>query len=230
MAGVIQRVTGLAFVLVLIGPIVLVYGPIEGVTLALLLAVIASAIALPSAWREIDWHRVLWLLGAGLIAAPFGALLTTLLPETALLFVIAAMAIIALLGPRVSGPAATVLRGRRGAIVAGATAGFMHSSSGLSGPALAAYAIADRWDQRRFAASAQVILLGYGVTSVLLRGLPVSPPWEVLTLGVCTAIGIVGGALLTRVVPIPLARAVMLWCAWAGALVVLGRAVVAVAQ
>src|SRR5690606_23893062 len=35
-AGVIQRVTGLAFVLVLIGPIVLLYGPIEGVTLAVL--------------------------------------------------------------------------------------------------------------------------------------------------------------------------------------------------
>ena len=37
-AGVIQRVTGLAFVLVLIGPIVLVYGAVEGVTLAVLLA------------------------------------------------------------------------------------------------------------------------------------------------------------------------------------------------
>ncbi|MEJ1923252.1 sulfite exporter TauE/SafE family protein [Microbacterium sp. KHB019] len=103
-AGVIQRVTGLAFVLVLIGPIVLVYGPVEGVTLAVLLAVIASAMALPSAWRDIDWGRALWLLGAGLVAAPFGALLARLLPEPALLFAIAAMAIIALLGPRVVPP------------------------------------------------------------------------------------------------------------------------------
>ena len=37
-AAVIQRVTGLAFVLVLIGPVVLIYGPIEGVTVAVLLA------------------------------------------------------------------------------------------------------------------------------------------------------------------------------------------------
>ncbi|HWK78949.1 TSUP family transporter [Microbacterium sp.] len=229
-AGVIQRVTGLAFVLVLIGPIVLVYGPVEGVTLAVLLAVIASAMALPSAWRDIDWVRALWLLGAGLVAAPFGALLARLLPEPALLFAIAAMAIIALLGPRASGPAAAALRGRRGAIAAGAIAGFMHSSSGLSGPALAAYAIADHWEQRRFAASAQVIFLGYGATSVLLRGLPDTPAWEVLVLGVCTAIGIIGGSVLTRVVPVPLARAVMLWCASIGALVVLVRAVVAVAQ
>lgn len=212
----------------LIGPIVLVYGAIEGVTLAVLLAVIASVFALPSAWRDVDWRRTLWLLGAGLLAAPFGALMTRLMPEPALLFVIAAMAVIALLGPRVSSPAAAMLRGRRGAIVAGATAGFMHSSSGLSGPALAAFAVSDDWEQRRFAASAQVIFLGYGLTSVLLRGLPVSPIWEVSVLGACTALGIIGGALLARVVPVALARAVMLWCAWLGALVVLVRAIVAV--
>lgn len=212
----------------LIGPIVLVYGAIEGVTLAVLLAVIASVFALPSAWRDVDWRRTLWLLGAGLLAAPFGALMTRLMPEPALLFVIAAMAVITLLGPRVSSPAAAVLRGRRGAIVAGATAGFMHSSSGLSGPALAAFAVSDDWEQRRFAASAQVIFLGYGLTSVLLRGLPVSPIWEVSVLGACTALGIIGGALLARVVPVALARAVMLWCAWLGALVVLVRAIVAV--
>jgi uncharacterized membrane protein YfcA len=227
-AGIIQRVTGLAFVLVLIGPIVLVFGPIEGVTLAVLLAVIASLSALPSAWRDIDWGRTAWLLGAGLIAAPFGALLARLLPEPALLFVIAGMAIIALLGPRVSGPAAGLLRGRRGAIVAGATAGFMHSSSGLSGPALAAYAMGDRWEQRRFAASAQMIFLGYGLVSVALRGLPSAPAWQVAVLGVCTALGIFLGALLARVVPVALARSVMLWCAWIGALVVLVRAIVAV--
>lgn len=212
----------------LIGPIVLVYGAIEGVTLAVLLAVIASVFALPSAWRDVDWRRTLWLLGAGLLAAPFGALMTRLMPEPALLFVIAAMAVIALLGPRASSPAAAVLRGRRGAIVAGATAGFMHSSSGLSGPALAAFAVSDDWEQRRFAASAQVIFLGYGLTSVQLRGLPVSPIWEVSVLGACTALGIIGGALLARVVPVALARAVMLWCAWLGALVVLVRAIVAV--
>ena len=33
-AAVIQRITGLGFVLVLVGPIVLLYGPLEGVTLA----------------------------------------------------------------------------------------------------------------------------------------------------------------------------------------------------
>jgi uncharacterized membrane protein YfcA len=106
-AAVIQRVTGLAFVLVLIGPIVLVYGPVEGVTIAVLLAVIASLFAVPSAWRDVDWPRTLWLLGAGLVAAPLGALTAAALPQTALLLLIGAMGVLALsvqwLGPVRSG-------------------------------------------------------------------------------------------------------------------------------
>lgn len=228
-AAVIQRVTGLAFILVLIGPAVLVYGPIQGVTVAVLLAIVASAIALPSAWRQVDWRRTLWLLGAGLVAAPFGALLTRLLPEPALLFMIAGMAAVALLAHRLGGVVAASLRGGRGALLAGAVAGFMHASSGLSGPALAAFAVGDRWDQRRFAASAQVILLGYGVVAVLLRGLPSIPAADLTLLGACTAVGILGGALVMKVIPVALARRVMLWCAWAGTVVVFIRGLLALA-
>ena len=228
-AAVIQRVTGLAFILVLIGPAVLVYGPIQGVTVAVLLAIVASAIALPSAWRQVDWRRTLWLLGAGLVAAPFGALLTRLLPEPALLFMIAGMAAVALLAHRLGGVVAASLRGGRGAIFAGAVAGFMHASSGLSGPPLAAFAVGDRWDQRRFAASAQVILLGYGVVAVLLRGLPSIPAADLTLLGACTAVGILGGALVMKVIPVALARRVMLWCAWAGTVVVFIRGLLALA-
>ncbi|MFD5215957.1 TSUP family transporter [Microbacterium sp. NPDC058345] len=225
-AALIQRVTGLAFVLVLIGPVVLVYGPVEGVTLAVFLAVIASLFALPGAWREVDWRRTLWLLGAGLIAAPLGAMTSLALPEPALLILIGAMGVIAL-GAQWLGPVARHLRGRRGAVAAGALAGFMHASSGLSGPALAAYALGDDWPQRRFAASAQVIFLGYGAVSVALRGLPATAPLDLVVLGACTAIGIIVGAFAARRIPVRLARRVMLLCAWAGTLVVLVRAIVA---
>lgn len=226
-AAVIQRVTGLAFVLVLIGPVVLIHGPVEGVTVAVLLAVVASLFAVPTAWREVDWPRTLWLLGAGLVAAPFGALITQVLPEAALLLLIGAMAVLALLASRLGGIVSATLRGRQGAILAGATAGFMHASSGLSGPALAAFAVGDRWEQRRFAASAQVIFLGYGLVSVALRGLPSTPLPEMLLLSAATAAGILGGSLLARVVPASAARTVMLWCAWTGAVVVLIRGALA---
>lgn len=103
----------------------------------------------------------------------------------------------------------------------------MHASSGLSGPALAAYAMGDDWPQRRFAASAQVIFLGYGAVSVALRGLPSTAPLDLVVLGACTAIGIIVGAFAARRVPVRLARRVMLLCAWAGTPVVLVRAIVA---
>ncbi|MEJ1088379.1 sulfite exporter TauE/SafE family protein [Microbacterium sp. Mu-80] len=226
LASVIQRVTGLAFVLVLIGPIVLAYGPVEGVTVAVLLAVIASLFAVPSAWREVDWPRTLWLLGAGVIAAPLGALTAAALPEPALLALIGAMGVLALSAQRL-GPLARHVRGRPGAIGAGAVAGFMHASSGLSGPALASFALGDDWPQRRFAASAQIIFLGYGAVSVALRGLPTIAPIELGVLAVCTVVGMLAGAYAARRVAPALARRVMLLCAWAGTLVVLGRAIAA---
>ncbi|BDZ37726.1 hypothetical protein GCM10025863_03400 [Microbacterium suwonense] len=220
-----QRVTGLAFVLVLIGPIVLAYGPVEGVTIAVLLALLASLFAVPSAWRDIDWPRTLWLLTAGLAAAPLGALTTVVLGQTALLFLIGAMGVIAL-SVQWMGRIARHLRGRPGAIGAGALAGFMHASSGLSGPALASFALGDDWPQRRFAASAQIVFLGYGAVSVALRGLPTIAASDLLILAACTAGGMILGAVAARRVPLVLARRVMLLCAWAGMIVVLGRAVV----
>jgi len=223
-AAVVQRVTGLAFVLVLIGPIVIAYGPVQGVTVAVLLAIIASLFAVPDAWRDVDWPRTLWLLAAGLAAAPLGALTAAALPQTALLFLIGGMGVLALTVQRF-GRLARHVRGRPGAIGAGALAGFMHASSGLSGPALASFALGDDWPQRRFAASAQVVFVGYGLVSVALRGLPTIPAPDIAVLAACTAGGMILGAFAARRVPLAFARRIMLLCAWAGALVVLARAI-----
>ncbi len=225
-AAVIQRITGLGFVLVLLGPIVLLYGPLEGVTIGVLLALVASLSAIPLVWRQIEWHRIWWLIWPGLVAAPFGALLVRVLPEPALLLLIAAMAYFALVAGWIPMLAAS-LRGRTGAVVAGSTAGFMHVASGLSGPPLAAYAVGDRWDQRRFAASVQVIFAVLSLVSVALRGLPVSPAADIWLLVAATTAGIIAGTLLTRFVPPRIARRAMLAIAWAGATVVLVRGILA---
>ena len=226
-AAVIQRITGLGFVLVLVGPIVLLYGPVEGVTLGVLLALVAALTAIPLVWRHIDWRRAWWLIWPGLIAAPFGALLVRLLPEAALLILIAAMAFFALIAGHLPALSAS-LTGRTGAVVAGSAAGFMHVASGLSGPPLAAYAVGDRWPQRRFAASAQVIFAVFSVVSVALRGLPASPIEDVGLLVVATIAGIAIGTTLSRNVSPQIARFAMLAIAWAGATVVLVRGILAV--
>jgi uncharacterized membrane protein YfcA len=225
-AAVIQRITGLGFVLVLLGPIVLLYGPVEGITIAVLLALVASLSAIPLVWRRIEWRRTWWLIWPGLIAAPFGALLVQVLPEPALLLLIAAMAYFALVAGWIPALSAS-LRGRPGAIVAGSAAGFMHVASGLSGPPLAAYAVGDKWEQRRFAASVQVIFAVLSVVSVALRGFPASPVTDVWLLVGATIGGILIGTILARHVSPKIARAAMLAIAWAGATVVLVRGILA---
>lgn len=225
-AAIIQRITGLGFVLVLVGPIVLLYGPVEGVTLAVLLAFVASLAAIPMVWRHIDWKRSWWLIWPGLVAAPFGALVVRLLPDAALLLVIAAMAYLTLVAghiPALSAP----LTGRRGAVAAGAAAGFMNVASGLGGPPLAAYAVGDRWGQRSFAASAQLIFIAFDIATVALRGLPVTRLEDVGTLVVATIAGIAIGTVLSRNLAPRIARAAMLVIAWAGATVVLVRGILA---
>ncbi|MGZ0711469.1 TSUP family transporter (plasmid) [Coraliomargarita sp. W4R53] len=223
-AAVIQRITGLGFVLVLVGPIVILYGPLEGITIGVLLALIASLTAVPLVWRQVEWRKAWWLIWPGLIAAPFGAVLVRALPESALLLLIAAMAYFALIAGWIP-ILAQSLQGKSGAIVAGSAAGFMHVASGLSGPPLAAYAVGNKWEQRHFAASVQVIFVVFSAMSVALRGLPTSPVVDVWTLIAATAIGIGVGTLLTKFVPARIARLGMLGIAWAGATVVLVRGI-----
>jgi uncharacterized protein len=153
-------------------------------------------------------------------------MLVRLLPDAALLLLIAAMAYFALIAGWIPALSAA-LTGRSGAVAAGASAGFMHVASGLSGPPLAAYAVGDKWEQRRFAASVQVIFAVFSIVSVALRGLPTSPVGDVWLLVAATVAGIVVGTLLARLVPARIARVAMLAIAWAGATVVLLRGILA---
>lgn len=225
-AAIIQRITGIGFVLVLLGPFVVIYGGREGVTLGVLLAFVAALTAIPLVWRHVDWRRTGWLIWPGLLAAPLGALVVWTLPEAALLLLVAAMAFFALLAGHLPALAAA-LTGRSGAITAGAAAGFMHVASGLSGPPLAAHAVGDRWPQRSFSASVQVIFAVFSLVGVALRGLPAQPPGDIVILVAGTAVGIVIGTLLTPHVAPALARRAMLVIAWVGASVVLIRGILA---
>lgn len=225
-AAVIQRITGLGFMLVLIGPFVLLYGGIEGVTVGVLLALVAAAIAVPLVWREVDWRRTGWLIWPGLVAAPAGLLFVRLLPEPALLLTIGALAVFALVAGRIP-QLSRALTGRSGAVAAGAAAGFMNVASGLAGPPPAAHAVGDGWPQRSFSASVQVIFAAFGVITVALRGLPAEPLVDVALLAAATAVGIIAGSALARVIPPLVARRAMLVIAWSGAALVIVRGIIA---
>jgi len=85
----------------------------------------------------------------------------------------------------------------------------------------------DRWEQRSFAASVQIIFVTFSVVSVALRGLPATPAPDIGLLVLATVVGIIVGTLLTRFVPSRIARLAMLSIAWAGATVVLARGILA---
>ena len=73
-----------------------------------------------------------------------------------------------------------------------------------------------------------MIFLAFGIASVVLRGLPVSPIEDVGTRVVATIAGIAIGTILSCNVSPRIARAAMLAVAWAGATVVLVRGILAV--
>ena len=60
-----------------------------------------------------------------------------------------------------------VATGRTPAIVAGATSGFMNAAAGVGGPALSVYAVATRWPQAGFAATAQPYFVVIGLSSLI---------------------------------------------------------------
>ena len=225
-AAIIQRITGLGFVLALIGPIVLLYGGLEGVTLAVQLALVSALAALPFVWRDVWWRRAWTLIWPGLIAAPFGAVLVWSLPEPALLLLVGLLAIATLLLGRVPSLLAG-LSGACGARIAGATSGMLHVTSGLSGPPLAAYAVNDRWEQRSFVASVQVVFVAFALATIGLRPMPVTPIGDIAILSAATVLGIAAGTWLTRFIPVSIARRAMLTVAWLGAGVVLTRGLLA---
>ena len=112
-AAVIQRITGLGYVLVLTGPVVLLYGAVAGTGTSIALSLVASVSALPFVWRDIAWKRVLWLLvPAAVVAAP-AAWLVRALPEAMLLLLVAALGALSLLAGRIPG-LARLFTGRSG--------------------------------------------------------------------------------------------------------------------
>ncbi|MCB1299402.1 MAG: N-acetylmuramoyl-L-alanine amidase, partial [Microthrixaceae bacterium] len=144
----------------------------------------------------------------------------------ALLLLVGLLAIATLLLGRVPSLLAG-LSGVCGARIAGATSGMLHVTSGLSGPPLAAYAVNDRWEQRSFVASVQVVFVAFALVTIGLRPMPVTPIGDIAILSAATVLGIAAGTWLTRFIPARIARRAMLTVAWLGAGVVLTRGLLA---
>lgn len=223
-AAVVQRVTGIGFALVATPLLVLFLGPHDGVKVVVILGIVASVVMCFSMYRDIEWRRVLTLVIPAIVASPLAALLTWSVQPMVLLLFVGIAAVFSLVAPYVRG-LSRIWSGRSGGILAGATAGFLHLISGLSGPPIIAYAATQKWDRAKFVATLQAVFIAYHVITIAWRGVPESSSIaEVAVLAAVVALGILLGGPLSRRIPEAYARIAMYSIAWVGAAVVLVRA------
>lgn len=177
-----QRVTGLGFSLVASPFVVLVLGPFTGVLLINSIGVVMCGFLAIQLRREVDVRRALLLAVPAAAAVVPGAWLARHAPTALLQIAVGACVIAALLALLVIDrrPATAPVPTRRlrsGAVVAGAASGFMNAVAGVGGPAVTVYAVATRWPQRSFAATAQLFFMIGSSASLTAKGLP-SLPWQ----------------------------------------------------
>ncbi|SFR91510.1 hypothetical protein SAMN05428970_3806 [Agromyces sp. CF514] len=217
-----QRITGMGFALVASPALVLLLGPFDGVIVVNLCAVVSSLIILPRVWRFVEWRRFAMLVVPALAGTAAGAVIAAHVPGAPLQVAIGVLVIVALTVSLLVTRAEHVVSGWPPAVVAGAASGVMNAAAGVGGPALSVYAVATRWPQVRFAATAQPYFVAIGSASLVLKlaqtgwSIPELQPgaWPIV-LGALLA-GLVAGELLHRRIPHHAARIAVIAIAYAG--------------
>ncbi|MFC0534105.1 TSUP family transporter [Phytohabitans kaempferiae] len=214
--------TGLGFALVASPFLVLLVGPVAGVTLGNVLAIALATAVLTRTWRDTRWRRTGLLLGTAFVGTAAGALLLTAVPTRALFVLVGSLAVAAI-GIVLAGPSPRLLAGVRGGAVSGALSGFMNTTAGVGGPAIAMHSIADRWPAPVFVGTAQAYFLGVNTMSLAFKGFPRLPVAVWVGALATLALGIAAGQLLHRHVPASLARRAVVAIALTGGLATITR-------
>lgn len=212
-----QRVTGLGFSLVSSPFMVLLLGPFDGVLVINVCGVLTALIVLTQVWRDVDLGRAGLMIASALPAVAAGAWMARSLPAPPLAIVVGVLILVSLVAV-VTSERARVLRGTPGAVVAGLGSGFLNVTVGAGGPAVAVYAVSTGWQQRRFAASAQLIFAALGLASLVAKGgrpSMAATGWALIAAGLLT--GVIAGSRLEKHVSPERAQLAVIILAMAGA-------------
>ncbi|MGK3956692.1 TSUP family transporter [Arthrobacter sp. R4] len=218
-----QRLAGLGFGLLVSPVLVVLLGPFDGVMIINLCGAASSLLILSRVWRHVQWRRYFGLALAAVAGVLPGAWLASNVPEAPLEICIGVLLIIALLASqrltrsswRASGPVPMASLGF--------SSGLMNAAAGVGGPAITAYAIATRWDQKSFGATLQPYFVTTGLTSLVskyvLSGghLPGLEGWQWLSILAAMVVGIVAGDLLSGKVKPASVRRIVVAIAYLGA-------------
>ena len=228
--GALQRISGMGVGMIAAPTLSLLFGPVAGVTLSNVAASVSAVILFLLLRKDVDWLRFLRLAPL-LVAGSFaGAAAVRVLDAHWLEILLGAsvlVAVAAVLGLQQRFTA----QGNGAVFASGAVAGFMNTTAGIAGPALAVYAVASRWDQRSWAATLQPVFLLANLTSLgtkALFGTTLPPglhvPWPVWAAVVVGGpLGVLVGSLIARRVDASRARLIAICLAGVGGTVALVR-------
>ena len=212
-----QRISGMGFALVSSPFLVMVLGPHEGVMLVNLLGACSSLLIFAQVFRQVEYRKVAFMLIPAMLMTIPGAWVANSLDGPWLNIGISFMVILALCSSFMIRNLA-MAQSRGLAIGAGAVSGFMSVTAGVSGPAIAGYAVASRWPQAQFAISVQLYFLVLSLTSLIAKGGMPQLHWQ--QWGACfgaMVLGIVLGNFLAPRIPQKFSRAFVVLIAFSGA-------------
>jgi uncharacterized membrane protein YfcA len=217
-----QSVSGIGFALVG-GPLLFtVFGPREGVRVAVVLSMLVNVGVLVREHRAVMVRRVLPVLLAALASTPLLVYLLSSVHTDALR---AAAGAVIVIGAVLVAAGRTGDGGVVGGVIAGLVSATMNVLASAGGPAVAVYATGARWDPARLRATLQAYFLCLNVVTVLTLGTPHWSPHRAVALVAALLAGSAVGAFLAPRVSHQLARTVTLLLAGAGGLAVLVSAV-----
>lgn len=217
-----QSVSGIGFALVA-GPLLFtVFGPREGVRVAVVLSMIVNIGVLVREHRSVMVRQVLPIGAVALIATPLLVYALADVDTRALRAIAGAVIVVgaALVAAGHSRETGTV-----GGAVAGLASATMNVLASAGGPAVAVYAAGARWDPLRVRATLQAYFLALNIVTLATLGPPHWSSTQAIVLIGCLVAGSALGGWLSGRVSAQRARTVTLALAAAGGLGVLISAV-----
>ncbi|HSA53264.1 MAG TPA: TSUP family transporter [Yinghuangia sp.] len=221
-ATALQRLTGVGFGLAAVPGLVVVLGPVEGVLLSNVAAGLISGLGLLGTWRHVRVRLMVPLVLAAAATVPVGAWTVARTPAAPLFIgigtvVVAAVACIA------CGLRMPSLRGRRGAVGAGAASGVLNAAAGVGGPPVSLYAANAGWSAAEFLPNAQFYGVVVNAFSVAAKGVPdlTGAVWTSATIGL--AAGLSAGIAAAGRLRDASVRRLVLGLAFAGGVVTLAK-------
>lgn len=218
-----QRLAGLGFGLLVSPVLVVLLGPFDGVMIINLCGAASSLLILSRVWRHVDWRRYAGLAVSAVTGVVPGAWLASHVPEAPLEICIGVLLIVALLASQRLNRSSWRATGPVPMVSLGFSSGLMNAAAGVGGPAITAYAIATRWDQKSFGATLQPYFVTTGLSSLLTKylfsggHLPALEGWQWLGILAAMVLGIVAGDLLSGRVRPGVIRRIVVVIAYAGA-------------